>query len=364
MSQIESHLEQFIQKTSEPDAISVKKIGEGFNASGYSIQTIRNGTEQKLFARELSPSVLGATTPEDQAFSLLESSRTVQGALPSRVYGIKQNGEFVEVTGIQKYISIGQHLPDGSVNFLGLIERKDDSEEASEIAFEIEPLAMQMTDLLVAIHDEDLEELPSPAELLYSRATAAIIHNSELGRGVVDLLLSQNPEWVTPDDTDLLLSLMIKTRRMLGVHPERLTKIHGDYWQANIFFTPNGEILTGDIRTGWGEPADDVVSMIADLCAHDLIQYGSFGNDFTELSKKMLKRYIETRRDPEITKYMALKYSFKTLAEATFTPGITDEQRRMLFATGIGALTDSLEGNSFDVDCLNEYCQKGLQQLI
>lgn len=363
MQELESHLKRFYQDSEDTRSVSVTKIGEGFNASGYSVKRQTDTSEETLFVRELNPSLLGAATPADQAFSLLESARDINGTLESKVYGIKKNGELVEITDIEKYISVGQHLPEGVTKFLDLIEVKDDRDEARKLAHIIEPLAMKMVDLIVSIHGDHSFELPAPADLLYSRATAAIIHNSELGRGVIDLLLSQNPQWISPEDTDLWLNLMVVCRRKLGVHPERLTKIHGDYWQANVYFTDNADIITGDIRTGWGEPADDVVSMVADFCAHDLIQFGTFGQDFTQLSQRMLEKYVSERSDPEIYKYMSLKYGFKTLAESIFTPNISDNLRKVLFATGIGALTASIDGENFDLSQLTRYAQVGIKKL-
>jgi hypothetical protein len=52
---------------------------------------------------------------------------------------------------------------------------------------------------------------------------------------------------------------------------------------------------------------------------------------------------------------MALPYSFQTFAEATFTPDLSDEQRRTLFLAGFGALIAAQKGRPFSAEYLDIY---------
>jgi hypothetical protein len=335
---------------------SVEKIGEGFNADGYQIV---NAGGKKSFARVLKPGCLGNNTPLERALSASEGTIPLPHTLHAIPIGLTPEG-VIDLRSITDIVTVGEFLPPGSINFLDLLRQ----EETTALAQEVTPLALQMAEAMADIHDWDGIPMNADRKVLYDRANRRIIHDNELTAGVADLIDFSISTWISPYEVDVVLQgLMNQARRTMGSHPERLTPIHGDFWAANIFFHPEKGVITNDTRIGWGEPATDAGWMIGEFLMQDLIRFGEFGHDFTNVVIASLQRYQELRHDPDLLRYIGLGYGFQAFAEAVFTPNLSDTQRRTLFATGIGALANQIEGNELDIANMNKYTLQGLQIL-
>lgn len=336
---------------------SIKQLPPGFNAQA----AIFNET---AFVRELKPDqILGGAAPADQLFSLIESINPIPHSLSATVL-IDNGTEVVNVPEIKQVVTVGAVLPDDAVNLLQFIELDRKSEHPDELASELEPTAMSAVDALVEIHKYRADEISGMdsgnKSVHYMRGTGAILANRDLTFGVLDFVRDQK-SWIAQYSTNYF-NLMMKARETLGEHPERLATIHGDYWWANLYQTADHGMIVTDTRIGLGEPAGDLTALVSELLLKDLIEYGQFGGPFTQLAKRMIARYKELSGDEDVEKYMGLNYGFKTLAEASLSLQSGNFSREIL-ATGVGVLLNTIDGQPFYLDGLNESFQRGLKEL-
>jgi hypothetical protein len=365
------HLDPFVQRLfgEQASISSVRPVGQGFHASGYELLT-QGVAGEHLFARVISPLEFGHDLPPARIAAMLEASLSMPHALPTHaVAGITHDGTLVDLTQVKEVIAIAEFLPPGSSNFCDLLRTQTHSDaEARTLAGEVQEKALLMALAMVDIHSSQrFSGTPQEASSLYKRSLRAVIHNDELAAGVLDLIDFTATSWVTHEHIVGHLADMERVRHLMGARPDRLTRIHGDFWANNIYFHTNGQqelapIVT-DGRLVWGEPAIDAGWMIGEFLMQDFRRFGEFGHAFTRVAQEALSVYVEKTGDGDIVNYMALPYSFQAFAESFFTPNLTDEQRQALVAVGRGALLARLHQQSFDLSQLNEYLRMGRQAM-
>lgn len=331
----------------------LKNRGEGFNGKGFEVRI----GDKSFFLKTVNDGGFGNELPNRRLSRLIEGAQTFPHAIPVQaIFAVDQDSRLLgTLHEIQEAFALYELLPEGSANFLELIRNSNTDFET------IRARARQMADALADIHDKKYRG--NNAQALYDHATRAILHDEELIPGVWDYLKTNNPRLLKPEQFGTLLSTMSVVRDNKGSHPRRLTRIHGDFWAANVFFTPDDTILITDSRIVWGEPAMDLAWMIGEFCMQDLIQTRQFGGIFCRLAEEMVAQYQQKTKDRSITSFMALPYAFQAFAEATFTPGLTDNQRRVLIGAAQGGLLAALQGKPFLISQLNHYQQSGRQAL-
>lgn len=348
---------------------SIDSVGQGFHATGYEVR-IQGTGHDRIFARLISPLEFGHDLPSARIEAMLEASHSMPHALPTHaVVGITRDGSLVDLTHIHEVVAIAQFLPAGAVNFCESLRTPTNShEDAHRLAQNTQQNALLMAQAMVDIHaSQPFAETPQEARSLYKRSLRAVIHNDELAAGVADLIDYNSASWISHEDVVGLLADMERVRHVMGVHPERLRKIHGDFWANNIYFHTDQEGLlvpiVTDGRLVWGEPAIDAGWMIGEFVMQDLVRFERFGHSFTGVAANALLHYVQQTGDTDLFSSIALPYSFQAFAEAFFTPDLTDETRRKLFATAWGALKSRLNGEPFDLTALNTYTDTGLKLL-
>jgi hypothetical protein len=361
------HLDPFVQRLFGEHASisSVRPIGQGFHASGYELLT-QGVAGEHLFARMISPLEFGHDLPPARIAAMLEASLSMPHALPTHaVAGLTHDGTLVDLTQVKEVIAIAEFLPPGSSNFCDLLRTQTHSDaEAKALADEVQEKALLMAQAMVDIHSsQKFSGTPQEALSLYKRSLRAVIHNDELTAGVLDLIDFTATSWVTHEHIVGLLADMERVRHGMGSRPERLTRIHGDYWANNVYFCASTEgghtpIIT-DGRLVWGEPAIDAGWMIGEFVMQDLVRFGKFGQSFTAIAKRAMDAYVERSGDDDIYRYMHLPYAFQAFAESYFTPDIAPEKRKTLVAVARGTLAAALRGEPFNLDRLNQYADTG-----
>lgn len=326
-----------------------KNRGEGFNGKGFEVRI----GDKSFFLKTVNDSGFGNELPNRRLSRLIEAAQTFPHAIPIHaVFAVGQDSRLIgTIHEMQEAFALYELLPEGSSNFLELIRNPKTQLET------IHQKALQMVDALADIHAEKYSG--NNARALYDHSTRAIIHDEELIPGVWDFLKTNNPKLIKPEQFAQFLGTMSVVRDVGGTHPRRLTRVHGDYWAANVFFTPNDDVLITDSRIVWGEPAIDLAWMIGEFCMQDLIRSGQFGGNFSHLAQMMVERYQQKTRDRSIATFMALPYAFQAFAEATFTPNLSQEQRKTLIGAGMGGLLNALQGHPFSLDSLNQYQNTG-----
>lgn len=336
----------------------IQELGKGFNATGYKVTV----GDTSFFARSLNSSQLANATTADKIRSTIEGSFSLPHTLHMKVLGFAGSGEVVQLSDVSDVITVGELIPKGYMPFLELLRQPTSSpEELAELVDSAEKYAIQMADVIADIHAYQIpfEQSSTLRRDLYTRATRAIIHNDELLAGVEDLIDLETNTWITEDEIDSLNAHMRKTRAVMGNNPQRLTSVHGDYWAANLFIHPSNEPLTSDTRINYGEPGTDLGWMIGEFLLQDLVRFGEFGHTFTQIAQNALDHYQQKRPDSDIAHYMSLGYGFQAFAEATFTPNLSDIQRRELLYTAFGVLQNAQEGKALQLDNMNIYKANG-----
>ncbi|MBI5620650.1 hypothetical protein HY949_02655 [Candidatus Gottesmanbacteria bacterium] len=349
---------------------SIHPVGEGFHATGYEVR-MQGPKNDRVFARLISPLEFGHDLSSARIEAMLEASHPMPHALPTyAVVGIAHDGLLVDLTHILEVVAIAQFLPDDAINFCKILRTPTHSnEEAIRLARNTQDNALLMAQAMADIHaSQAFAGTSQEAQSLYKRSLRAVIHNDELAAGVADLIDFTSASWISHEDVVGLLADMERVRHNMGNHPERIRKIHGDFWANNIYFHTDEQgrrvpIVT-DGRLVWGEPGIDAGWMVGEFAMQDLIRFGKFGQAFSAVAANALLQYVEKTGDTQLFSFMALPYSFQAFAEAFFTPDLTDETRRKLFATSWGALKSRLNGEPFDLAALNAYTEAGLVKLV
>ena len=346
--------------------VLIKPIGSGIHAAGFIgfLSTEPDKYDENIFIRRIGLLGFGHELPPARLASMLEAREALPNTLKTHaILLISPDGTITEIPSFAEAVTISQLLPHDAEHMGTFMRQPQSSKEGHEkLAEQVHPIAEAMTELMAAIHAMKFEGDREYAASLYQRATRAIIHDPELTAGVIDFA---NPptQWMSHEDGVLLIADMERVRHTYGIHPERLCHIHGDFWTNNTYRKPNGELIITDRRLILGDPATDAGWVIGEFLMQDLVRFGAFGNGFTKAIEDAMHMYVEKTGDMDIYRYMHLPYAFQTLAEATFTPDITDGQRRLIFATGVGALQDGMNHIPFDFHRLNIYTQNGIDRL-
>lgn len=341
---------------------SITPIGSGFHAVGYEIKL---QDAQHLFLRTINPLEFGHDLPGDRAHAMFESAYPLPHSLQTHaVLGITPDKAVFDILTMSEVITLAEFLPEDATNFCEELRSPcNSSQETVSLATNIEPKALTMAEVMADIHSERFPGSEEEARSLYKRSLRRVIHNDELTAGVIDLIEFKTSGWVNHEEAVQFLADMERARHTLGIHSERLTRIHGDFWANNMYFSKSHNLSVTDGRLVWGEPAIDAGWMIGEFLMQDLIRSGQFGQAFTSIANRAITHYIERSGDPNILRFMGLPYAFQAFAESYFTPNLNNEQRRLLFATAKGSLLSTQRGELFDLNRVGTYTNEGLNAL-
>lgn len=350
MSEYLDHIARYLSR--KGDQVSIAPIGNGTNGTGHILNISENsGAHRSFFLKTLSNAGFGNELPANRL------ERMVNGAVPyahsipvHAVFAVDQQGQVLgDVLRMAEAVTVSELLPPDSINVLESLRSPDIPIEG--VQFWADLLSTTMKD----IHGSE-KYRGENATALYQRSTRSIIHNEELTPGVWDFAKQMQPRWISSDDYVHLVNHMMQVRERMPLKPQRLCRIQGDYWAANIFLSSQGVHVT-DSRTVWGEPAIDASWMVGEFCMQNYVRTGQFAGEYTSIAWQAIQNYQRETRDTELTRFMALPYAFQTFAEAVFTPGLSDSQRRTIFLAGYGGLLAAQKGRSFSAPHIDEYVQ-------
>lgn len=341
-------------------SISLEPLGSGYHASGFRAETPNGVT---LFIREIGHVGFGHDLPQDRAHSMMEGAVDIPHGMETyMILGVKKDGSVVDLKGIEEVVSVGQFMPEGVENFLGIIQTPANTPEEQQALTDILlPKTLRFAETAADIHRIKPNVTVEEGRSLYQRAMREMIGSGELTMGVLDLIDFETTPWISKKDAGQFVGDMLTVKFLLGDHPERLTRIAGDFWANNIFFHGDNVIVT-DGRLIWGDPAIDARGFIGEYLQQDYIRFGHFGGPFTDLAQQTMEHYIEITGDKDIWRYMAIPYAFQTLAEAYFTDNLDDHQRRDMFVHSWAFLKRVIinpETEVLNLYKMNEYLEEG-----
>jgi hypothetical protein len=215
----------------EGETIAVTQIGEGTNGVGFKI-TFTNPEKltRSYFVKTLSPNGFGNELAPARLKSMTEATVPYEHSIPVHaVLALDEDGQILgNLLNLSEAVTISQILPDDAQNILEKLRSPELTLE------EVETTAALMAQTMVDIHSAETYEGENP-QAVYDRSTRSIIHNEELTPGVWDFLRQQNPTWITPEEYALFVQNMILTRESMVSDSDRMTRVQGDYWAANMF---------------------------------------------------------------------------------------------------------------------------------
>jgi aminoglycoside phosphotransferase family enzyme len=135
----------------------------------------------------------------------------------------------------------------------------------------------------------------------------------------------------------------------------RLSQVHGDFHPWNVLFRKGTDFSVLDRSRGeWGEPADDVTSMVINYLLLSLCRWRRLHGPFELLFRLFWDTYLEQSGDEEVMAVAAPFFAFRGLviASPVWYPKLPMEVRRCLFRF----MENVLDASRFDPARVNEYC--------
>jgi aminoglycoside phosphotransferase (APT) family kinase protein len=211
--------------------------------------------------------------------------------------------------------------------------------------------AQALVDYLVRIHRE-----PAAQPGWYARRLRELVGSGECIAGIAD----SYPVPCGFIDADLLREveeLALRWRYRLKGLSTRLRSVHGDFHPWNILFREGSDFSVLDRSRGaWGDPADDVASLVANYLFFALRTAGGFSGPFAELFREFWQRYRAGSGDAHLEEVVAPHFAFRALvlANPLWYPAETEALRRLLFRF----IFSVLEADRFEVDRIPEYLHR------
>jgi aminoglycoside phosphotransferase family enzyme len=208
--------------------------------------------------------------------------------------------------------------------------------------------ARSLAKYLVRIHGKKML-----APHLYRRRIRELLGHGECIMGLIDNYPETNAV-VEPEILQRIEEMCLKWRWKIRTFTDRLCQVHGDFHPWNILFRQNEDFTVLDRSRGeWGEPADDVSSMMINYLFLSLQTCGKLSGPFETLYQLFWKTYLEGTQDNQMKNVMQpfLAWRSLVLANPIWYPRLDPSVRITLFRF----IDRILESNTFEPERVNEY---------
>ncbi len=203
---------------------------------------------------------------------------------------------------------------------------------------------------LTVIHKTKLN-----APHLYTRRIRDLIGHGECIMGLIDNY---------PSDDRAIYNLLqpieekcVEWRWKIKGMNHRLCQVHGDFHPWNILFREDINFTVLDRSRGeWGEPADDVASMLINYLFFSLQKSGSFNGPFQTLFDTFWNTYMKVTGDTEMTQVIQpfLAWRGLVIANPIWYPALSHDMRLTIFQF----IQNIVNTSVFDPQNVNEYLKK------
>jgi hypothetical protein len=277
-------------------------------------------------------------------------SHSVYSKLPKHVRSIDA-GAF---TKDQRMISAGE-----AEEFFLLAEFVEGQEYASDLyrifsGREASPLDLErataLANYLAEIHRTTLH---SPH--LYRRKIRDLLGHGECIMGLIDNYPAEDPV-ATPARLQKIETECLRWRWIIKGRPERLCQVHGDFHPWNILFRNGVDFTVLDRSRGeWGEPADDVSSMLINYIFMALQKEGLLTGEFEKLCNLFWEKYFQETKDLNMVKVIQpfLAWRGLVLGNPVWYPNLSVQTREKIF----NLIENVLASETFDLQKVNQYIE-------
>jgi hypothetical protein len=179
----------------------------------------------------------------------------------------------------------------------------------------------------------EIHKTKKDAPHLYTRRIRDLLGHGECIMGLIDNYPADDPI-ATPERLRAIEASCVEWRWKLKKMSHRLSQVHGDFHPWNILFREGQDFTVLDRSRGeWGEPADDVSSMLINYLFLALQKEGEWSGPFQELYTTFWTTYFEATGDTEIQTVIQPFFAWRglVLANPIWYPNLATSIRMKLF---------------------------------
>ncbi|MFS8131021.1 MAG: phosphotransferase [Candidatus Dojkabacteria bacterium] len=319
----------------------ITKLGSGLVADGYKVVFINKGVETKIVCRQLRGIGLSRDYLADNVGYLLLQHQISQ-IHPTHINSIDvvcygEEVRTVSIDGIENVFQVMEFAEGKSyIEFISKISKEETlSKQQKEI---IENISSYMA----RIHEIKPMQLSDEIFKHYYWRHSQDYIGSEVFMDIMDVW--DNDKLLDAQGKTEMMTNLFRIRESLRSEYKRCSMIHSDLHPDNIRVQEDLTIRPLDsARAMWGEPADDLTSMLANFIYFGLKNDGSLKGSYLEAYNLMLNKYIELTQDKDISKHAQLYLPVRLLilAHPDFFSSDTLELKNMLINFAKKILNDS-----------------------
>ena len=296
--------------SSDITVMNIEKLGEGFHAEGFLIETKdKEGQEKRYVLKIFRGQGFGHDYPSDRANVVIRSFLDFN-LLPNHI----------------KAMNVGSIQDDGSLlsvgkpkDFFIIMEEAKGTEYWEDLDKMINRGSLSENDekrikilanYLAQIHSQ--KYTGDNRESLYKRVVRDFVGHGELTMGVIDTF-PKKLDFVSNQELVEIVKKMVEWWEKIKYSHQRLTVVHGDFYPGNIWFDGGKLVVLDRSRFRYGEPADDTTALMSNIINYSVLAFGEFKDPFKELLELFFMEYFKKRNDPEMFKVSPLFYTFRAL---------------------------------------------------